>query len=488
MLFNSYEFILLFLPLTLVVYFLLNKLKLTVASRVWLSLASLLFYGWSAPIYIPLIGCSIIFNYTFGRIIARLNKNNSTDTKSFNTIALVLAIGGNLAALAYFKYMDFFIANMNYFTKNQISFLHIALPLGISFFTFTQIAYLVDVYKNIAEEYNILNYILFVTFFPHLIAGPIIHHKEIMPQLDSLKSKKFNYRNFSQGLYLFIIGLCKKIIIADSLSGYVTQGFTSHYALTTIEAWMTSLSYTLQIYFDFSGYTDMALGLALMFNIWLPVNFNSPYKALDIQDFWRRWHITLSRFLRVYVYIPLGGNRRSNYLTYCNLMATFLLGGLWHGAGWTFLFWGFLHGGAMVVHRIWRLFNRRLPRMLAWFLTFNFINICWVFFRAENWDEAIKVLKGMFCFNGTVLPASLQFKWLTSLGFTFGPYLQHINGTVYTILMIIASLSLCLYFRNSNQLSNDFEPKWHIALITAIMAFVAILNIDKTHIFLYYKF
>ncbi|MFI5329589.1 MAG: MBOAT family O-acyltransferase [Desulfobaccales bacterium] len=429
-----------------------------------------------------------MFNYTLGRIIARLNKNNLTDTKSFNTIVLVLAIGVNLGALAYFKYMDFFIANVNYFTKNQISFLHIALPLGISFFTFTQIAYLVDVYKNIAEEYNILNYILFVTFFPHLIAGPIIHHKEMMPQFSSLKSKKFNYRNFSQGLYLFIIGLCKKIIIADSLSGYVTQGFTSHHALTTIEAWLTSLSYTLQIYFDFSGYTDMALGLALMFNIWLPVNFNSPYKALDIQDFWRRWHITLSRFLRAYVYIPLGGNRRGNYLTYCNLMATFLLGGLWHGAGWTFLFWGFLHGLAMVVHRIWRLFNRRMPRMLAWFLTFNFINICWVFFRAENWDEAIKVLRGMFFFNGTVLPNSLQFKWLASLGFTFGPYLQQINGNDYTVLMIIASLLLCLYFRNSNQLSNNFEPKWQIALITAIMAFVAVINIDKTQIFLYYKF
>ena len=227
-----------------------------------------------------------------------------------------MGIGGNIALLGYYKYMNFFLTNVNHLMNHQFTIVQIALPLGISFFTFTQIAYLVDIYKEKAKEYELLNYILFVTFFPHLIAGPIIHHKEMMPQFANLKSKLFNHKHFSQGLFLFSIGLFKKVIIADSFAVWANHGFKAQAFLTSLEAWATSLSFTFQIYFDFSGYTDMALGLALMFNIKLPINFNSPYKALSIQDFWRRWHITLSRFLREYIYIPLGGNRRSDYSTY----------------------------------------------------------------------------------------------------------------------------------------------------------------------------
>lgn len=487
MLFNSYEFIFLFLPITIAVYFGLNQLKLTVASKAWLILASLFFYARWAPIYLPIIFLSMLFNYVFGRIIAHLNRDFPT-AAAFNKIVLVLAVGGNLAALCYFKYMDFFIGNINYLTKSHFNLLHIVLPLGISFFTFTQIAYLVDVHKDIAKEYNILNYVLFVTFFPHLIAGPIIHHKEMMPQFDSLKNKMFHYKNFAQGLFLFSLGLFKKVIIADTFSTWVVHGFANSAALTTIEAWATSLSYTLQLYFDFSGYTDMALGLALMFNIKLPINFNSPYTALNITDFWRRWHITLGRFLRDYIYMPLGGNRLGHSRTYCNLMATFLICGIWHGAGWNFFFWGFLHGAALVIHRTWRLCNLNMPKILAWFLTFNFFNFSLVFFRAKDWEEAIRILKAMFFLNGTVLPNSLEFNWLSSLGIRFGKYLQHIQGNDTTIAMIIASLLVCLCYKNSNQLVEMFEPKWHIALFTALIAFVAIINIDKTKIFLYYVF
>jgi D-alanyl-lipoteichoic acid acyltransferase DltB (MBOAT superfamily) len=487
MLFNSYAFIFLFLPITLAVYFVLNRLKLTVVSKVWLVLASLFFYAWWAPIYLPIISLSILFNYICGRIMAYLNRNFST-ALTLKKIVLVLAVGGNVAALCYFKYMDFFIANINYLTKSNFNLLHIVLPLGISFFTFTQIAYLVDVHKDVAKEYNIINYILFVTFFPHLIAGPIIHHKEMMPQFDSIKNKLFNYRNFAQGLFLFSIGLFKKVIIADTFNIWVVQGFNNSVSLTTIEAWATSLSYTLQLYFDFSGYTDMALGLSQMFNIKLPINFDSPYKSLNITEFWRRWHITLGRFLKDYIYIPLGGNRLGQSRTYANLLATFLLCGIWHGAGWNFFFWGFLHGAALVIHRAWRFYNLQMPKILAWFLTFNFFNISLVFFRAKDWPEALQVLKAMFGLNGTVLPQSLQFNWLSAWGAKFGNCLQHLQGTDATMAMIFASLLICVFCKNSNQMVETFKPKWQLALFTAVIAFVALINIDKTKIFLYYTF
>jgi D-alanyl-lipoteichoic acid acyltransferase DltB (MBOAT superfamily) len=489
MLFNSYEFLFLFLPITLVVYFILSKLRFTLGAKFWLVAASLFFYSWWNPIYLPLILLSIIFNYVFGMAIGRAARHPSA-SKDFAKILLGLAIGGNLVLLGYFKYMDFFIANINYLKGNHFNMLNLALPLGISFFTITQIAYQVDIYKQIANDYNLLNYSLFVTFFPHLICGPIIHHKEMMPQFDSLKSKLFNHKNFAQGLFLLSLGLFKKVIIADTFSVWAAQGFASQYALTTIEAWATSLSFTLQIYFDFSGYTDMALGLALMFNIKLPLNFNSPYKALNIQDFWRRWHMTLTRFLGEYLYIPLGGSRRGNYRTYVNLMATFVIAGIWHGAGWTYLVWGGLQGSALAVHRAWRQFNFNMPKFVAWFLTFNFFNATLVIFHAKNWNEAIKVYKGMFFLNGTILPSTLEnkFKWLSSYGFKFGNYLEHIHGNDNTILMIIIALFICLYCKNSNELVRDFKPKWHLALFTTVMAFIAIMNIDKTTIFLYYNF
>jgi D-alanyl-lipoteichoic acid acyltransferase DltB (MBOAT superfamily) len=274
--------------------------------------------------------------------------------------------------------------------------MNLALPLAISFYTFQQIAYLVDSYRNETKSYNFLNYAVFVTFFPQLIAGPIVHHAEMMPQFANLKNKIKNYYNIALGLFIFSIGLFKKVIIADTFAVYATQGFDVAEKLNMLEAWITSLSYTFQLYFDFSGYTDMAIGVALLFNIKLPMNFFSPYKAKNIQDFWKRWHITLSRFLKDYIYIPLGGNRKTSIRTYTNLFTTFVLGGIWHGAGWTFVFWGILHGLALVVHRLWKKLGFKMNVVLAWFITFNFINIAWVFFRAVNFESAIKVLKGMF--------------------------------------------------------------------------------------------
>jgi len=336
----------------------------------------------------------MLFNYVVGNSLSKHNGGGNSHKFSRKTL-LAFGIVLNLLLLGYFKYADFFITNINTAVGTNLPLLNLLLPLAISFFTFQQIAYLVDSYKNETKEYDFLNYALFVTFFPQLIAGPIVHHKEMMPQFANVKNKVKNYKNIAIGLFIFSIGLFKKVVIADTFAVWATAGFDTATTLNLFEAWATSLSYTFQLYFDFSGYTDMAIGAALLFNIKLPINFNSPYKATNIQDFWRRWHITLSRFLRDYVYIPLGGNRKGEFRTYNNLLSTFLIGGLWHGAGWTFVFWGFLHGAAIVIHRAWSKLGFKIWSWLAWLITFNFVNIAWVFFRAKEWEDAAKVLSGM---------------------------------------------------------------------------------------------
>ena len=339
------------------------------------------------------------------------------------------------------------------------------------------------------KQYDFLNYCLFVTFFPQLIAGPIVHHKEMMPQFANVRNKIINYKNIALGLFIFSIGLFKKVVIADSFAVWTTNGFDKATILNLFEAWATSLSYTFQLYFDFSGYCDMAIGAALLFNIKLPINFNSPYKALNIQDFWRRWHITLSRFLRDYIYIPLGGNRKGRLRTYVNLMATFIIGGIWHGAGWTFVFWGFLHGVALVIHRIWSELGFKMNKFLAWFITFNFINITWVFFRAKDWDDALKVLKGMFGLSGIVLPNFLEAKlgFLTKYGVGFNNFIEKV-GDKNTFLFIIIGFILVLVFKNSikklEQLKFNFK---HIILSTTIFVW-ALLSLHKISEFLYFNF
>jgi alginate O-acetyltransferase complex protein AlgI len=484
MLFNSNQFIFLFLPITLIVYFVLNKRKLTLASKAWLMLASLFFYGWWKPIYIPLIIGSILFNYAIGTLLA---KKSGLWSDSKKKTALIIGIVVNLGLLGYFKYTDFFITNINYLAKSNIGLAHIILPLGISFFTFTQIAYLVDTYKGKVNEYSFWNYSLFVTFFPHLLAGPIIHHKEMMPQFDRLRNKVLNYKNLSQGFYLLSIGLSKKVILADTFAVWANKGFDQTAVLPFFHAWITSLSYTLQLYFDFSGYTDMALGAAMMFNIKLPANFNSPYKSLNIQDFWRRWHITLSRFLRDYIYIPMGGNRISESRTLLNLMITFLIGGFWHGAGWTFVLWGFLHGIASVIHRLWEKLNITMPKFLAWFITFNFVNIAWVFFRAKTIEGAANVLKGMFGMNGFVLPARLAIKlgFLKAYGFEFG---QGFAGKGISIPVIFVSLLFVLIFKNSNEIIDKFKPNWKNVILVSIMIIMFFIRLNKTSEFIYFNF
>jgi len=486
LLFNSYEFIFMFLPITFFIYFYLNSKRLTEASKGFLVLTSLFFYSWWNIVYLPIILVSMLFNYIIGTSLSKKQKHSKVSKKQL----LIIGIVSNILLLGYFKYSDFFISNVNFAFGTDISLLHLALPLAISFFTFQQIAYLVDSYRGETKEYNFLNYALFVTFFPQLIAGPIVHHKEMMPQFSKVKNKVKNYKNIALGLFIFSIGLFKKVVIADTFAVWATNGFDKAEILTFFEAWFTSLSYTFQLYFDFSGYTDMAIGAALLFNIKLPINFNSPYKATNIQDFWRRWHITLSRFLKDYVYIPLGGNRKGTFRTINNLMATFIIGGIWHGAGWTFVFWGFLHGFALVVHRIWNKLGFKLNFIIGWFITFNFVNIAWVFFRAKEWEDAIKVLKGMLGLSIIVLPSQLanQLAFLTKYGIEFGGFITNIQGDKFVPLEILLCLFVVLYFKNSIQIYQQFKPNYKYLTFYLLITIASLSSLNKLSEFLYFQF
>jgi alginate O-acetyltransferase complex protein AlgI len=465
MLFNSFEFILIFLPATFFVFFFLNHICGEKLSRAWLLFASLFFYGWWAPVYIPLILGSVIFNYGINWTFLEFKNQALRQT------CLIIGILGNLTLLGYFKYADFFIENWNWAFDSKIELLHIILPLAISFFTFQQIAYLVDSYKGEVKESSFVNYSLFVLFFPQLISGPIVHHNEMMPQFNDPHNKRINIENVVSGLLIFSIGLFKKVVVADTFAVWASQGFDTAEIVNFFEAWTASLSFTLQLYFDFSGYTDMALGIALLFNIRLPKNFNSPYKALNIRDFWRRWHMTLSRFLKDYVYIPLGGNRLGSSRTYMNLITTFFLCGMWHGAGWTFIFWGLMHGVALVVHRLWLKVNIKINCIFAGALTFLFVNFSWVFFRAQEWKDATKVLSGMLGFNG--------------LG----------NLEVIQTLYILFFLGVIWKAKNSMQWAEQANLRSqaiYIALFLGVFALLQLNNFqisnDKTMEFLYFNF
>ncbi|KIM07795.1 MAG: acetyltransferase [Sulfurovum sp. FS06-10] len=484
MLFNSYFFIFAFLPITFFIYFYLNSKKLTTASVAFLVFASLFFYSWWNILYLPLILASMLFNFVMGNYLSKPLK--AVNKKAF----LWFGIGSNVGLLGYFKYTDFLLDNFNGFFGSSIPLPHIVLPLGISFFTFTQIAYLVDCYKDKVKEYDFIRYALFVTYFPHLLAGPILHHSEMMPQFANIRNKTKNYKNIAMGLFLFSIGLFKKVVIADTFAVWANAGFDTATTLSFFEAWATSLSYTFQLYFDFSGYTDMAIGASLLFNIKLPINFNSPYKALDIQDFWRRWHMTLSRFLRDYIYIPLGGNRRGEFRTYINLFTTFLLGGLWHGAGWTFIFWGTLHGLALMIHRAWKSFGFSMNKYLAWFITFNFVNLTWIFFRAKEWSDAVKVMSGMVGLSGMVISDKTLAK-LIALKSLLTEHSENFGRLIYgtsTFVWIFIAILMTTLCKNSNEIAHQFKPSWLMLALTLGGVIYTLFDISKVSEFLYFNF
>ncbi|WJY26223.1 MBOAT family O-acyltransferase [Sporosarcina trichiuri] len=466
MIFNSFEFIFLFLPVVWAVFFLVGRVAPPFA-KVWLLLASLFFYAYWNPAYLPLIVSSMVVNYIIGVF---LGKNKWLPTRK---VILTIGILFNVALLGYFKYRDFFAENINLLFGTEIGLIQVILPLAISFYTFQQIAYLVDSYRLETNEYNFLNYGLFVSFFPQLIAGPIVHHGDMMPQFSDRKTYRVNYENIAKGLVIFSIGLFKKVAIADTFAAYANSGFGSPDTLSMISGWVTSLSYTLQLYFDFSGYSDMAIGLALFFNIRLPINFNSPYKALDIQDFWRRWHITLSGFLTKYIYIPLGGSRKGVPRTYVNIFIIFLISGFWHGAGWTFVIWGILHGVASIIARVWKRSDRQLPKIWAWGITFLFVHLAFVIFRAPDMTVALQVFKAMFGFAGLHLT---------------GVYSVFNESLLWLGFYLLIGLGIALFAKNSVQIMQTEKRTPLMMAFVILLLYYSAMQLQRVSEFLYFNF
>lgn len=562
MLFNSFEFILLFLPITLIGFFGLGALRRYRLAIAWLVVASLLFYGYWNPRYLYLILGSIGFNYVVGQalqsqgIVQRHeNQKNEAANKAFNhreayvhrtsdeqfadktsgnaepdthessvaqqlsgqsigqrQLLLTLGIIVNLAALGYYKYANFFVENLNTITGLDLQLQPIVLPLAISFFTFQQVAYLVDTYQQKITRSNFLDYCLFVTFFPQLIAGPIVHHQDMMPQFRKPEIFRPDPNAITIGLTLLGMGLCKKVAIADTLAHYANPMFDAaltNQTLSFSEAWLGSLAYTFQLYFDFSGYADMSIGMARMLGLTLPLNFFSPYKSASIIEFWRRWHMTLSRFLRDYLYIPLGGNRRGVVRRYSNLMMTMLLGGLWHGAGWTFIVWGGLHGAYLVINHLWRGFLKRCQwdkphgERPVWAaggaiaLTFLAVHVSWVFFRAESLNAARSMLTSMMGLNGVSLEVSRRLSVVFDDPFGINP-----------MVMLALAAAIAFFSPNTYELMRHHRPaletysvkaairtdtpcwqptsRWAIA--TSLLIGITVIHLFQTSEFLYFDF
>ena len=501
MLFNSYEFLFLFLPLTLAGFFACGRRSHALAMG-WLALASLFFYGWWRATYLALLLSSVAFNYGAGLLLARAVRKR-------RRAILALAVGGNLLLLCWFKYAGFAVASTDALLGAGWTVPQIALPLGISFFTLTQIAFLVDASRGEASDYKFAHYLLFVCYFPHLIAGPILHHKELMPQLDRPDIVRFSARRLALGVSIFTVGLFKKTAIADSLSPYVGQIFDvlgQRAEPSAAEAWGAALAYTLQLYFDFSGYSDMAIGLARMIGVRLPLNFNSPYKAVNMIEFWRRWHMTLSRFLRDYLYIPLGGNRHGAARRYLNLMATMLIGGLWHGAGWTFVIWGGLHGVYLAANHGWRALTRRwrphpspIGRTASGLLTFLCVVVAWVPFRAGNLGAALSMLTGMAGFHGW-LPSNVPRPFISDFARNWR------DGWLWIAVLLPAVWLLPntqeLFSRYGTMALPRARPaqlplavlgvRWRLspgwAYATAALAAVAVLYCSRASEFIYFRF
>lgn len=447
MLFNSATFLFAFLPVALAGYFLILRYLGKLPSQLWLFLVSLFFYGWWNPAYVALILVLMLFNFYLGRYLI-LKPDRKT---------LAIGIAANLVVLGYYKYTAFLFATVNQLTGADLFVPEILLPLGISFFTFQKIAFLVDCHRRLAHpNQSLINFGLFISFFPQLIAGPIVHHKEMMPQFAN--PKPFSSHNFAVGLCLLGIGLFKKIMIADTLNEYVEPLFKAAETreLHIVEAWVASLAYTFQIYFDFSGYSDMALGLGKMFNVRLPVNFFSPYKSTNIIDFWRRWHMTLSRFLRDYLYIPLGGNRKGKARRYINLLLTMLLGGLWHGANWTFVIWGALHGIFLSVNHWWQhagLF--KIHPYIGRVMTFICVMVAWVYFRAPDMATANSIVASLFD------AASLKGQGVYDALFSRAGVLRETfdaHDAVFAFVIIPISFIICWGLPNSIEIMRKGRP------------------------------
>jgi len=474
MLFSSLEFIFLFLPVVVIVFHCLKQFLSFELAKIWLIAASLFFYGYWKIEYLPLIVGSIVVNYLCARFI--LSSQFEVGLKKAGLCAGILF---NLGLLSYFKYFDFLLENLSFVLSTQFDAMNIILPLAISFFTFQQIAFLVDCFKGKVQEHHFVNYSLFVVFFPQLIAGPIVHHREMMPQFERPQTGDQYLSSLYLGLLIFSVGFFKKAFVADTFAIWANEGFASPSSLSFIDAWTSLSSYMFQLYYDFSGYSDMAIGAALMLGLRLPINFNSPYQAKDIKVFWQHWHMTLSRWFRDYFYIPIGGSRKGLTRTGVNLVLTFLLCGLWHGASWTFVLFGLINGAGLLIHRIWSANNYRLPAILGWLLAQLVFWMSIVFFRSDDVSGAIGMLLALFPIYGLDFTAKI--------------------ATTYAVLWLLVFGSIAFLAKNTQQIFNYSSdasiplaeaPSGRQAIAAGVMmgAGVVMLLAGGGKVFLYFNF
>ena len=482
MFFNSYLFVLLFLPVTVAGYFLCNR-RSTLLGKFFLLLASLTFYGCFNVAYLPILCGSILANYLLAAGMRRLKGK----TKK---ALLIAGISLNILLLLSFKYTNFFIENLNVVLQTDFVLLNLILPVGISFFTFQQLAFLTDSYRDAGLSYPLLDYALYVSFFPYIISGPIALHHQMIPQLQDTARKRFNPENFSKGLAAFSFGLAKKVLLADTFGPAADWAFANIAALNGVDAVLAMLAYTLQLYFDFSGYCDMSVGIGLMLNLEIPLNFHSPYRALSVTDFWKRWHITLTNFFTRYVYIPLGGNRKGTGRTYLNIMIIYLISGFWHGANWTFILWGVLHGVGSVVCRA--LHGKvKLPNWLKWLLTFGFVNCTWVFFRASSVHDALSLFKRMLVGGfGPVSPSFSENFLLPEAEFLVN--LLHLPAGAVTLGLMVLFFAFALFasvrMKNTQERIGSAKYSGKFAAVCVALLVWSVLSFSGVTSFIYVNF
>lgn len=507
MLFNSYIFVFIFFPICLLGYYVLLHFKQEMAAKIFLTIMSFWFYGYFNVSYLLIMLGSIAVNYVFHRILSK-----QPDRK-----LMILAVICNLGVLFYFKYYDFFFTTVNSVFGTSILLRNILLPLGISFFTFQQISFVVDTYRGEVKDCGLIDYALFVAFFPQLIAGPIVNHDEMLPQFREIGHKSAAWDKIAEGFGLFILGLAKKVLIADTFGAGVDYGYANLAVLGRFDAALVIICYTLQLYFDFSGYCDMARGIGKMLGIEIPVNFNSPYKATNIIDFWKRWHITLNRFFTKYVYIPLGGNRKGTARMYRNLLVVFLLSGLWHGAGWNYIVWGAMHGVLYVITRFWQKRfagilsksesggRKQWEREPAWckikhiimtcvsrIMLFLYVSVAWVYFRAESIGQANEML--LTVMKGPVQKVSLELAECFQLDeFWYVIKVLHLDNMAYSrYILMPVTLAAGIYFamigRNAAERMERMKYKTGSVLVFAVLAVWCILTFSEVSTFLYFNF
>ena len=486
MLFNSYYFLIYFLPIVLVCYYAAHKHGLHKFALIILSIASFTFYAYDNVYYLSLLAGSILINWCISYILNRMEDKNGR--KAILTLGIII----DIAVIFYFKYYDFFIENMNALFKADFNLRHIILPLGISFFTFQQISYLVDTYRGETKGYDFIEYVAFVSFFPQLVAGPIVLHSELIPQYRDESRWKISSDRLAEGLYILAIGMFKKVIIADKFGQVVTWGWLDIHSRTGLDLLLLSLFYTFQLYFDFSGYCDMAIGIAKLFSLDLPINFNSPYKAVSINDFWKRWHMTLTRFLTNYIYIPLGGNRKGKVRTYVNILIVFLVSGIWHGANWTFILWGMIHGVLQVLNRACKKVWDKVPKVIAWLVTFILVDFLWIMFYAPNVTDGLYVWKKIFDISDMHISQEIFSLFImnevnTVLGMlgSVGAILT-INYQWYMAAYLVLSFIICLCCKNLHE--EKFRPTVGRAVLSALLLIWAVISFSGVSTFLYFNF